>query len=400
MRLICTIVPEKSQENPFEFSYYLVSQGIANECEESQNQYLIWVVDEDQVDTALAQYKEYQNNPKHPKYSTHFEEVMQQKAREAQKEQPEEDSALGEEQQELNESSRAPRRRFLSSSPYGVVSILIICSAIFLFIWAQVQREAVIPPKIPGVIQAPMLAPLEQKLVYDYPSYFSMRDKLLGIYTIKDIEQKIPPSPQATSLIQELRKIPAWMGFYDRFVLYMRNKEFSISYDGPMFEDIRQGEVWRTFTPALLHFDFLHIFFNILWFIILGNQIEHRLGSFRYLGLILVLGIFSNTGQYLMSGPFFMGLSGIVCGMASFIWARQQIAPWEGYLLHRFTLIFLGIFVIGMFFLQLAFFFMQIFGSFEVSIGIANTAHLVGAGVGYSMGRLRRLFAIRQSIKN
>lgn len=89
-----------------------------------------------------------------------------------------------------------------------------------------------------------------------------------------------------------------------------------------------------------------------------------------------------------------MGLSGIVVGMAAFIWARQQIAPWEGYLLHRFTLIFLGIFVVGMFLLQIVLFVMQVTGDFGLTVGIANTAHLTGGCAGYLLGRLR-LFALR-----
>jgi len=238
-------------------------------------------------------------------------------------------------------------------------------------------------------VQAPLLSNVEQNLIYDFPTYFAIRDELYKIYTPKEIEEKEPPSAQASQLIQNLRKTPVWMGIYDRFILHYRNPDIPLSYNGPLFEKIGQGEVWRLFTPTLLHFDLLHIFFNMLWFILLGNQIEFRLGWLRYLILILVAGIISNTAQYLMSGPFFMGLSGVVVGLAAFIWARQLKAPWEGYLLHRFTLIFLGIFVVGMFVLQTIFFFLQILGNFELTIGIANTAHLTGALVGYLLGQLR-----------
>lgn len=382
MRLICTI--QSNDENPFAFSYFLSGQGIQNQCEEkAPGSYNIWVVDEDQVDLAIRLYDEFKKNPQDTKYHAHFEKMLE----ETQKEPKEE------------ESKEPPRRRFLSSAPYGPISILIICSAIFLFIWSQIQRGVIIPPQIPGVIQAPLLAPIEQKLIYDYPNYFTVRDKLLSIYTPKDIEKKVPPPPQAKSLIEELRKMPTWMGAYDRVVMRLRNEDARLAYKGPMFEDIKNGQVWRVVTPALLHFDFLHIFFNILWFIILGNQIEYRIGSLRYLLLVIVLAVASNTSQYLMSGPFFMGLSGVVVGMAGFIFARQQVAPWEGYLLHRFTLIFLGIFVFGMFFLQVAFFFLQIFGKFESTVGIANTAHIMGGVIGYLLGRMRRIFQIRQITK-
>ncbi|MCP5469431.1 MAG: rhomboid family intramembrane serine protease [Chlamydiales bacterium] len=386
MRLICTI--DAVKENPIAFSHYLLGEGIQNQCEESSpGQYSVWIIDEDQVEEAAAFYAEFQKDPQNPKYHAHFERMQQIQ-----------------EEEELAEEEPPPppprRRGILSSAPYGPISICIIAAAILLFIWAQVQRGVVIPPKIPGVIQAPVLAPIERKLVYDYPTYFGVRDQLLKLYTPQDIKEEAPPSTQAKGLMQELRRMPTWMGAYDRIVMHVRNKEAKLTYKGPMFEDIKQGQVWRIVTPALLHFDFLHIFFNLLWFIVLGNQIEHRLGSLRYLLLVLALAIASNTSQYLMSGPFFMGLSGIVCGMAAFIWARQQVAPWEGYLLHRFTLIFLGIFVIGMFFLQLAFFFLQIFGKFEATVGIANTAHLIGALTGYLLGRMRRTFQIKSAIRS
>ncbi len=387
MRLICTISQTESQENPFEFSFYLSSQGVDNECEEvsvdNKNVYRIWVYDEDHTDQALSIYEAYQKDPTNPMYRAHYERAQQ--------------AAEAQAHQELLDAPPPKRRgRFLSPVPYGAISILILFVVVGLFFWVQIERSNVIPPKIPGVIQAPVLAPIEKNLVFDYPVYFTMRDKLLNLYTPQDIEEKKPPSPEAKELIQKLQQTPTWMGMYDRIVLFLQKKPIPINYQGTPFEDVSKGEVWRLFTPTLLHFDFLHIFFNILWFILLGNQIEYRIGAIRFTLMVLIIGILSNIAQYLVSGPFFMGLSGVVCGMAAFIWARQQVAPWEGYLLHRFTLIFLGIFVIGMFVLQLVFFFMQIFGKFDLTVGIANTAHLIGALFGYLMGRMRRSFAIRK----
>ncbi|MCH9609398.1 MAG: Rhomboid protease GlpG [Chlamydiales bacterium] len=387
MRLICTIAPERSDENPFEFSFFLAGQGIENECEEFSAEtapnYRIWVYDEDLVEKAEKIYTDYQKNPKDPNFRAEFQKLTQA-------------AEIEEEKVELTEVEAPKRRRgFLSAAPYGPISICILIGTIALFFWSQFARTEVIPPAIPGVIAAPVLAPVEKTLVFDYPPYFTMRDKLLTLYTAQDIEEQTPPSPEATALIGQMQKTPVWMGFYDLVVFFFQGKTAPLNYTGPLFGDVAKGEVWRLFTPALLHFDFLHIFFNILWFILLGNQIEYRLGTLRFGGLVLLLGVGSNVAQYLMSGPFFMGLSGIVCGMAAFIWARQQIAPWEGYLLNRFTLIFLGIFVIGMFVLSLIFFFMQIFGTFQLSVGIANTAHLTGGIIGYLFGRMRRIFAIK-----
>lgn len=381
MRLICTINTDSTDENPFEFSYFLTSQGIDNECENlSTTEYHIWIYDEDEVNRAQALYADYKSNPHNPRYRVQYESAVQ----------VERDKLLHQESTGDSElKARPPKRRFFSPAPYGPISILILSLVVILFIWSQIQRGVLIPPKIQGIIEAPILAPIERALIYDYPIYFQERDRLFSIYTPEDIKEEKPPSAQARQLIQELRQSVTWMGIYDRLVQALRNPDYSLGYKGPMFEKISQGEIWRVFTPTLLHFDLLHIFFNVLWFILLGNQIEFRIGWLRYLLLIIISGIISNTAQYLMSGPFFMGLSGVVCAMAAFIWARQQVAPWEGYLLHRFTLIFLGIFVVGMFILQLVFFVLQLLGKFELSVGIANTAHLAGALIGYLLGRMR-----------
>ncbi len=398
MRLICTIT-DLNRETPLALSYYLTGQGIQNECEEVDGtnkdnpQFRIWVYDEDEIERAQALYREYQTNPHDPKYRAHYETNLR----------PQEESFPSEAKEisadDPDEIPTVKRKALLSPAPYGPISLFILFTIVALFLWAQLQRgESLIPPQIPGVIPAVMLAPIEKALIYDYPAYFEMRDRLFKIYTRSDIEQQKPPSSEARKILQEMRQTPVWMGIYERVVSHYKNSSAPVGYQGPLFEKIGQGQVWRVFTPALLHFDLLHIFFNALWFVLLGNQIEFRIGWFRYLLLILATAIIANTAQYLMSGPFFMGLSGVVVGMAAFIWARQQVAPWEGYLLQRFTLIFLTIFVLGMFALQLAFFFMQIWGNFTSPISIANTAHLVGGIVGYLLGRLR-FFAIQHNVR-
>lgn len=360
MRLMCTMTAE---QQPAEFSCYLASQGIENECEEfaeaGHTAYRIWIYDEDRVETAWKFYQTHEGNPHDPVYRLQTERI-----------------------QKIEEEVTPPpkRRSLLSPAPYGTVTTLLISLSILLFVWAQFGREKSTLPTLPGVVQAPLLSPIEQSLIFDYPPYFVLRDQLLK-----------PDAPQEP-LLQQLQHTPVWMGLYDRIL--MRLQGHSPGPTGLLFYDIGHGQLWRLFTPALLHYDFLHIFFNLLWLIMLGNQIEFRIGPWRYLTMVILIAIISNVGQYVMSGPFFIGLSGIICGLAAFIWARQQIAPWEGYLFNRFTRLFLTLFVLGIFVLQIVSFLLQLFWHIDLSIGIANTAHLVGALVGYSLGRIRRLFMV------
>lgn len=87
------------------------------------------------------------------------------------------------------------------------------------------------------------------------------------------------------------------------------------------------GEIWRLLTPDFLHFSWMHIVFNsvMLWF--LGSQIEWFDGRQRFLLLFVVVSVLSNGFQYLVSGPLFGGLSGVVYGILGYCWLSQRRRP-------------------------------------------------------------------------
>lgn len=374
MRLICTCA-EEGKYQPLAFAYFLENKGIDNRVEVVEPltshviSYNIWVIEEDQVDEAQRLYDEYKKDPQNARYKP-IAPILPQK-----------DASS-------TYNNRAKKHSiFPKKGAFPPISTLILSITILFFIWTQFQHGNVIAPRIKGVVEAPLMAPIERLLLYDYPEYFEIRDKLFTQWPPKAIEKKEAPSAAALMTLQELQKKEVWMGMYQRIFLHKENPAIPLQYKGPIFEKISHGQFWRALTPAFLHYDILHIFFNLLWLVILSHQIENRIGSFRMLLFVLITAIFSNTAQYLVTGPFFMGLSGIICAMAAFIWARQQKAPWEGYLIHRMTLIFLGIFVIGMFSLSTLFFLLQFYQKMEISMPIANTAHLSGALIGYLLGR-------------
>lgn len=136
--------------------------------------------------------------------------------------------------------------------------------------------------------------------------------------------------------------------------------------------EITSGQVWRLVTPIIIHFGFIHILFNMLWLKDLGSQIENRFSS-RYLAFfILFCASLSNVSQYIISGPSFGGMSGVVYGLFGFIWIRSRYDPISGFYLDRIVVIML----IGWFFLCLS----GLIG------GIANTAHGVGLVFGMIWG--------------
>jgi GlpG protein len=136
---------------------------------------------------------------------------------------------------------------------------------------------------------------------------------------------------------------------------------------GPFYEIIH-GQIWRIVTPVLLHMSFMHILFNMLWFKDLGYLLEFNFGKNFLLLFVLLTGIFSNVCQYLVSGPQFGGMSGVLYAMLGFIWVYKKLHSDFEYAIPRFDL---GM-MIGWYFLCLT----------GVLGPIANTAHGSGLVIG------------------
>lgn len=267
--------------------------------------------------------------------------------------------------------------------PIGWITrgILLLCCALFF-------SNMLFPPPAETTGQMPFIlstSPIEKELLYDYPKAYEILNRLVDTYGLKSLSDPntLPPAGQA--LVKEFSQTPYWQGFYT----ILEKKEVSLDANAPLFEKIRQGQVWRLFTPALLHGSLLHIFLNMLWLIALGKQIEEHLGPWRYIFFIIVTAIFSNTAQYFMSGANFIGFSGVLCAMLTFILARQHTAPQERYQLERPTIIFMLIYIGGMAVIQLFSFFLEAFAEISIPTGIANTAHLAGAVIGFVLGKLQ-----------
>lgn len=155
-------------------------------------------------------------------------------------------------------------------------------------------------------------------------------------------------------------------------------------YDMPYIID---GQYWRLITPVFLHGGVVHLAFNMIWLWMLGLHVEQQIGPWRYLLLSFLIAIISNQAQYSVSGPYFLGYSAIICGLAGFIWTRQRRAPFEGY---RFAkeIAFLAFFVLIVAAYALISNLWVFFFQIESIDKIANTAHLVGGAVGALLGYL------------
>lgn len=84
---------------------------------------------------------------------------------------------------------------------------------------------------------------------------------------------------------------------------------------------------WRLIGPALIHFSTLHIAFNLLWWWMLGKQMENTFGSSCLVMLFLFTALTSNIAQLLLDGPNFGGLSGVVYGLVGCVWWLGWLRP-------------------------------------------------------------------------
>jgi GlpG protein len=143
-------------------------------------------------------------------------------------------------------------------------------------------------------------------------------------------------------------------------------------------KEVVNGEVWRLFTPALLHgganlspIGIMHLVFNMWWLLDLGSMVEARESSRKLLALVLLVGVVSNLTQWYFVGPNFVGMSGVVYGLLGYIWMRGKFDPSSGLFLHQQTVLMMMIW----------------FFACWLSIrGIANYAHTGGLVVGMAWG--------------
>lgn len=384
MRLLHTFNDKNSGEK---FSAFLKSEGIDNVCETQTNTdwgssdygcslSLIWIIEEDQIDIADRWLQEYTNNPRNPLFAK-VEAPASQK-----------------EYSLKTLSSRKPLTITAPNKPKlqqafqdASLTLYVFLACIFLFLIGEITTPNIEVPPLHLPLVALYSPPINKTLMYDYPQAYAMMDKFIKIYGKEGLQNYDNLPPEGKFLLNKIIQTPVWEGYYASLEYYFSQPKPPVPPQAMLFEKIRQGEIWRLFTPCLLHANLLHLFLNMLWLVYIGKIIETRLGTARYLLLILLTAIVSNTTQYLMSGPNFLGFSGVLCGMLAFSWGRQKMAPWEGYRLAPGTYSFIFITIMAMAAIQIISFFIKAYFHIDFFPSIANTAHISGGIAGYLLGR-------------
>ena len=99
------------------------------------------------------------------------------------------------------------------------------------------------------------------------------------------------------------------------------------------FAVVHQGEFWRLFTALFLHYNILHLVFNLFALYVLGPSLERTIGAVRFAACYLIAGIGSTGGVVLLTlikivrPAELVGASGCVMGI---------VGAWAGFLVrHR-----------------------------------------------------------------
>jgi GlpG protein len=154
---------------------------------------------------------------------------------------------------------------------------------------------------------------------------------------------------------------------------------------------IKGGQVWRVVTPIFLHFNPLHLLFNMFWLFELGSLIEQRRRSWFLALLVIVSAAASNLAEYYLNispepfrqSPLFGGMSGVNYALFGYIWIKGRFQPHLGMGVSQQTVTIMIVWL---------------FACMTGLLGpVANVAHAVGllAGVAiayipYAVSRVRR----------
>ena len=367
MRRVAKFNDRKSAEN---FLRILYSQNIQCYLEKEGEEFVLWVKNEDQI----ILVKKY-----HQAFLEGTLQELPQVQQQIEKEKAEEMERAAFQKIKIEEEGSPVliKLRGTFTKICIILSIAVYCIAFY-----QKAQEGQGGKYIPFM---PTIPPIQAMLMYDYPEMFALSNRLNAEYPVNSKEELIALAPEAKNLIEEIEKNTPWVGLYD-LILNWGNKE---AYKNvKLFGNISKGEIWRLVTPIFLHGDLLHILFNMLWLWLLGKMVENTMGRGAFILFIAFVAIVTNTLQYIMTGPLFMGFSGVITAFAGYIWVRKKKAPWEIYPVDKRTLIFLWIFIFGMFGLQIIAFFLEFFHIRFFPMRIANTAHISGLLLGMWMARV------------
>jgi len=98
---------------------------------------------------------------------------------------------------------------------------------------------------------------------------------------------------------------------------YIYGYDLAVGLGAKANDAIRAGQLWRFFTPMLLHGSLIHIGFNMYALYIFGIGLERRYGHGRFLLLYVLSGFAGAVFSFLFTSAYSIGASGAIFGLVA-----------------------------------------------------------------------------------
>jgi rhomboid protease GluP len=137
------------------------------------------------------------------------------------------------------------------------------------------------------------------------------------------------PPPAGPAPVQPMERRPVWQPRVTQVILVLTIAvyllqmltQYLAGIDLPEALGVKanglivQGQLWRLFTPMLLHGSILHIGFNMYALYAIGPGLERYYGRSRYLALYILAGFAGNVLSFLISPENSLGASTAIFGL-------------------------------------------------------------------------------------
>lgn len=132
------------------------------------------------------------------------------------------------------------------------------------------------------------------------------------------------PAPSLVQRLGRLRETPGTAAIivvclavyaYTAFKSDPKNGLDLLRYGASERSHVWRGEYWRLFTPMFLHGGVLHLGMNLVFGSSWNFAVERVLGTFRFLLLYLLAGVFASATSVLLHDAISVGASGAMFGM-------------------------------------------------------------------------------------
>ncbi|WP_231758490.1 rhomboid family intramembrane serine protease [Microbulbifer elongatus] len=194
----------------------------------------------------------------------------------------------------------------------------------------------------------------------------------------------IPPWPLRQTPVSLLLIVLCFIGWFmlrqgwaEPLVIFPQPKGNGALPGSTLGMHLAQGEYWRLWSPAIVHFSIPHALFNGLGIWIVGRSLEARAGSLWFTVLVLISAPAANLAQYYTSPQnLFGGMSGVVYALIGCALVIQRWQPrWRDV-------------PVALLWLSVVWLLVCMLGVVDYFIpgGIANAAHVGGFAAGVVLG--------------